>query len=735
MLDPENDPRQEREIKILDTKFDIVQKGKKKNWYFVRPLVQDKSGKPQVYGGVEYMAVQSPSKTKIELFNDKGFRTEEGKKLPMPDNEGKSLEEFIKLILRLKTGKDESGIHYPRNEDFVNANLFSAGEHIGKFLIIAEWAGLWNTKENRMGTKFKEKELFKAKAKSPKSVKLSGKKLAGFYKDQYIRNWLDANPSEDKTSFHRDMANALEILNISPSDLAMETGIHKDLSKAEKLKKFKKLLLKLRYWSENPNAENPATWQERKIQDGDGVLTGNRFNPHAKLLGVDPESLNRLSTDKNPIIEQEDHDGAKGKWKKGQTLVSDRNNSVMYKLVKVLRHFFAANVIGVSDQPKTDSVAGKGESVLSQEAIGVGQYPDVKMSWKQQLAMRDCLLKGAKANGGKGQKIFTITKVGKFPATQVSGTFDITKDYGGIGTKYSVKSFWYDAYFLFMLASTALGGRAEELFDIIAEPPEDKQSSGVLIDYDEKPPMYIVYVYTRKTEKSKAGKIHQAILPNSPDADIVKDMIDDRLEDIKKKIGIITTIPPQYKGGKPRPNALHALIGVDGKYTRIDTINLPTDQVHKQQTARRIIFDILRHCYEVAGITHKFFYDRPVHALRHVFAHYWLKKSGYDYDLVMTLGHWQNRELLEGSYGEPDPALFLMKLNKVANVDPSKTHEEIALQKEQPSKKTKPRERVYRAGKKPKPELTDAIADIMNKDISGKEDVGLKKSKTDTRTS
>ena len=91
MLDPENDPRQERKIKILDKEFDIVQKGKKKNWYFVRPLVQDKSGKPQVYGGVEYMAIQSPSKTKIELFNDKGFTTEEGKKLPMPDNEGKAI--------------------------------------------------------------------------------------------------------------------------------------------------------------------------------------------------------------------------------------------------------------------------------------------------------------------------------------------------------------------------------------------------------------------------------------------------------------------------------------------------------------------------------------------------------------------------------------------------------------------------------------------------------------------
>ena len=50
---------------------------------------------------------------------------------------------------------------------------------------------------------------------------------------------------------------------------------------------------------------------------------------------------------------------------------------------------------------------------------------------------------------------------------------------------------------------------------------------------EEDPPMYIVTLYTRKTEKMDDGKIHQAVISNSDDGDIVKDLIDTRLNDIK----------------------------------------------------------------------------------------------------------------------------------------------------------------------------------------------------------
>jgi hypothetical protein len=707
VLDPKTDRR--RVINILGQNFNLYQ-SKTGKWYFERPL-KTENGQIKKIAGVTHLAVRSPDKNKIKQFRNKGFKAEDGTALPMPDDEGKSIEQFVKLILRLKSGTDESGKHWKENEDFAKNNLFSTGEQVKKYLILADWAGLWDVSADRLGREGTEQQLFTAKSKSKKSKKYAQKRSGEFFDDPYIINWQEDNVAERKPDFHRQMASALEIMGLLPSELAMESGDWENLSNPDKKRQLKKLLLKLRYWSENPNALNPATAvgdaPKRIIKDGEGVDTGNRFHPEAKLKGVDPESIERFATDVNPIIEEEDYDGAKGTWKKGQTLVSDRNNTAMYNMVKVIRHFYEAQDHKIGKQPKFDSEAGMGESVLSQEAVGVGRYSDIKMSWQQIIDMRDCLLKGAESK----QNIIKITREGKFVTTK-TGTFDLSKMGSADIKKYPIKSYWDDAYFLFMLGSTALGGRAEELFDIIANRPLDDESSGIKINLEEKPPMYIVYVYTRKTEKMKDGKIHQAIIPNSDDGDIVKELIDDRQKDIKEKHGIMETIPPQYKGGKSRPNKLHSLIGADGKYTRIDTINLPTAKV-KPSERRKIILMILRHCYEVAGLEDTFFYDRPIHSLRHVFAHYWLKKSGYDYNLVMKLGHWNNQKLLEGSYGKMDPAFLQNKIDLVAQVDPSRTHDEIAEDREILRKAKTKRERKYVRGKpKPSTEVLEVVEDI-----------------------
>ena len=709
VLNPQTDRR--RVINILGKNFDLYQSQSGK-WYFERPL-KTENGQIKKVADVTHLAVRSPSKNKLKQFRNKQFKAEDGSPLPMPDDEGKSIEQFVKLILRLKTGQDPSGKYWKDNEDFVKNQMFSSGEQVKKYLILADWAGLWDISQDRLGREGTKQPLFTAKSKSKKSKKYAQKREGEFFNDQYIINWQENNPKERTKDFHRQMASALDIMGLLPSELAMETGDWENLSNPDKQRQLKKLLLKLRYWSENPNALNPATAvgdaPKRIIKDGVGVDTGNRFNPEAKLKGVDPESLDRFATDVNPIIEQEDYDGAKGQWKKGQTLVSDRNNTAMYNMVKVIRHFYEAqdHKITPTRQPKVDSEAGKGESVLSQEAIGVGRYSEIKMTWQQVLDMRECLKKGAESK----QNIVEVTREGKFVTTK-TGTFDITKMGSADIKKYPIKSYWDDAYFLFMLGSTALGGRAEELFDIIANRPLDDESSGIKINDEEKPPMYTVSVYTRKTERMKDGKIHQAIIPNSDDGDIVKELIDDRQKDIKEKRGIMETIPPQYKGGKPRPNKLHSLIGADGKYTRIDTINLPTAKV-KPTERRDIILLILRHCYEQAGLEDTFFYDRPIHSLRHVFAHYWLKKSGYDYQLVMKLGHWNNLNLLEGSYGKMDPAFLQNKIDLVAQVDPSRTHDEIAEDREILRKSKTKRERKYTRGKpKPSTEVIEVLEDI-----------------------
>jgi len=704
VMDPKNDAR--KIINILDENFELIKPTGKKYWYFERPLKVE-NGIEKKVAGVFKLAVK-PSKETIEKFKNSpvgDFKSEDGTVLPMPDDEGKSIEELVKLIVRLKSGTDPSNVKWSNNEDFVNNKIFGDGTQVTKYLILADWAGLWNVADNRLGKKGTERFLHHPATKSKKSAKLSWKRDKGFFEDQYVKNWLDEWGTEDFKKFHLDLSTALGVLGLTPSQLAMQSGDFANLDPPAKLRKLKEILLPLRYWTENPNATNPVTHETKVIEDGEGANTGNRFHPKAILKGVDPNSIKRLATDVEPIIETEDNDTKKGKWKKGQTLVSDRNNSRMYNLVKVIRHFFSANTKAIGDQPKIDAKIDDGSSILSQEAIAVGQYGHIKMKWQQVLDMRDCLLTGMKNK----QNMIPITKAGK--TTKVVGNFDI-KTIGGGSDKWSVESYWHDAFFLFMLGSTALGGRAEELFDIIANPPLDPESSGVEIIEEEDPPMYIVSVYTRKTEKMDDGKIHQAVITNSDDGDIVKDLIDTRLKDIKQKHGIITKITPQYKGGKVRDNKIHSLIGADGKYTRIDTIDLPTAKV-KPTVRRKIVSKILRHCYEQAGLTDTFFYDRPIHSLRHVFAHYWLKKSGYNYNLVMKLGHWHNQKLLEGSYGQMDPAHLQNQIDIVARMDPSKSHRQIAEDREKETKSPTKRERKYtEASTKPSKKVIEVFEDI-----------------------
>jgi len=705
VLDPKADSR--NVINILDETFNVIKPTGKKGWYFERPLRVENGIKKRV-AGVYDLAVM-PSKDTIEKFSNPqwNFKSEDGTPLPKPDNDGKSIEELTKLIVRLKSNTDPTGVYWKNNEDFVNNKMFSKGDNVTKYLILAEWAGLWNVDDNRLGKTAKERFMHHPKTKSKKSAKLSWKRDKGFFEDHYVKNWLDAWKTEDYKKFHLDLSTALGVLGLTPSQLAMATGEYSKLTPQEKLKKLKEILMPLRHWTENPNATNPVTDEKKLIKDGEGANTGNRFHPKAILKGVDPNSIKRLPTDVDPIIETVDNDTKKGKWKKGQTLVSDRNNSRMYNLVKVVRHFFAENTKSIGDQPKIDVEINDGAGILSQEAIAVGQYADIKMTWQQVMDMRDCLLTGMDDD----QNMIKITKAGKIGGYTPVGDFDI-KTFGGGSDKWSVKSYWHDAYFLFMLGSTALGGRAEELFDVMANPPEDSDSSGVEIDAEEDPPLYIVNVYTRKTEKMDDGKIHQAVITNSDDGDIVKNLIDTRLNDIKKGRGVITKITPQYRGGKPRDNWKHSLIGADGKYTRIDTIDLPTGQV-KKTVRRKIILNILRHCYEQAGITKTLFYDRPIHSLRHVFAHYWLKKSGYNYNLVMKLGHWHNQKLLEGSYGQMDPAHLQNQIDIVARMDPSKSHRQIAQDREKETKAPTKRERKYSsASPKPSKKVLKVLEDI-----------------------
>ena len=61
------------------------------------------------------------------------------------------------------------------------------GTQVTKYLILADWAGLWNVADNRLGKKGTERFMHHPKTKSKKSAKLSWKRDKGFFEDQYVK--------------------------------------------------------------------------------------------------------------------------------------------------------------------------------------------------------------------------------------------------------------------------------------------------------------------------------------------------------------------------------------------------------------------------------------------------------------------------------------------------------------------------------------------------------------------
>ena len=138
-------------------------------------------------------------------------------------------------------------------------------------------------------------------------------------------------------------------------------------------------------------------------------------------------------------------------------------------------------------------------------------------------------------------------------------------------------------------------------------------------------------------------------------------------------------LPPTY--GKPVKNEIHALVGADGYFTEVDTMDLPSNPLMSKalkktyrehnlqipavkpiQRNRIKLHAIMRHCYaeifaDKPDMYDDYFTGHSLHALRHLFAQYWLTASSIknggvrDYSLVMKMGHWKGVDVLMNFYG------------------------------------------------------------------------------------
>jgi hypothetical protein len=76
------------------------------------------------------------------------------------------------------------------------------------------------------------------------------------------------------------------------------------------------------------------------------------------------------------------------------------------------------------------------------------------------------------------------------------------------------------------------------------------------------------------------------------------------------------------------------------------------------------ISGVFKEAYRSCGIEEEYFYIHPVHALRHVGAHYWLARPevAYNHTLVAKIGGWKSPQTLIDCYGELSEEFVIQKL-------------------------------------------------------------------------
>ena len=78
------------------------------------------------------------------------------------------------------------------------------------------------------------------------------------------------------------------------------------------------------------------------------------------------------------------------------------------------------------------------------------------------------------------------------------------------------------------------------------------------------------------------------------------------------------------------------------------------DSIEEINKTYDLLPSIFVEIYRLVGIKEEYFNIMPVHALRHVGAHYWLNRTKYNHAIVARIGGWKSVQTLIDCYGQPD---------------------------------------------------------------------------------
>ncbi len=256
---------------------------------------------------------------------------------------------------------------------------------------------------------------------------------------------------------------------------------------------------------------------------------------------------------------------------------------------------------------------------------------------------------------------------------------------------------WDDAYHYFLYA-VEIGWRANEAFTCGTSSEEEfregKKKSAIWMIGDE---VMMVKFLTRKTwgisERQNKDRwttpvdvmdqrVIEAIQKRQAQVKAGLESGITNQAELQKKFKIRTTFTNQR--GEQELNPIHSLIGYDGKYIGLGTMELQTsedmteeerkdlkarkqkpDMLKQKSEAQQKMRAIMRYCYQkVFPEKHnleKYWTSNSLHSLRHVFAQAWLARSDMDFGWVANRGHWGGIAILEQAYGKPSKKKQLVK--------------------------------------------------------------------------